>query len=274
VPLFLGATGLETMAEAALEYSGGQGRVLEVSDFKIPYGIKLLKNRPKNLEIYAEKNADGSITTEIHSVFTPPGGKAPVQDTLHYQAKVKIGTEAPAFDEIATPEMSGFKVDAQWQDQIYHPDRLFMDGLFRTVDQLALLDEESLVTVIQWRPGREFFKGQAYPEFATPVVMMDAIFQTGGILEFFTSTDVMLPYTIRKASFAGTVLPNTPYFCVTRRLAQGDDTKTYHMQLADTSGRVLIDVQEFEMVRVDRLAEDELPDMSMIKPAGKKLIAG
>jgi hypothetical protein len=61
---------------------------------------------------------------------------------------------------------------------------------------------------------------------------------------------------------------------VTRRLAQGDDTKTYHMQLADTSGRVLIDVQEFEMVRVDRLAEDELPDMSMIKPAGKKLIAG
>ncbi|MCG8553002.1 MAG: KR domain-containing protein, partial [Desulfobacterales bacterium] len=46
VPLFLGATGLETMAEAALEYSGGRGSVLEVSDFKIPYGIKLLKNRP------------------------------------------------------------------------------------------------------------------------------------------------------------------------------------------------------------------------------------
>jgi malonyl CoA-acyl carrier protein transacylase len=274
VPLFLGATGLETMSEAALEYSGGQGRVLEVSDFKIPYGIKLLKNRPKNLEVYAEKNADGSITTEIHSVFTPPGGKAPVQDTLHYQAKVKIGTDVPAFDEIATPEISEFKVDAQWQEQIYHPDRLFMDGLFRSVDQLALLDEDSLVTVVQWRPGREFFKGHAYPEFATPVVIMDAIFQTGGILEFFTSTDVMLPYTIRKASFAGTVLPNTPYFCVTRRLAQGDDTKTYHMQLADTSGRVLIDVQDFEMVRVDRLAEDELPDMSMIKPAGKSLVAG
>nr|WP_319493995.1 polyketide synthase [uncultured Desulfobacter sp.] len=274
VPLFLGATGLETMAEAALECSGGQGRVLEVSDFKIPYGIKLLKNRPKNLEIYAEKNADGSITTEIHSVFTPPGGKAPVQDTLHYQAKVKIGTEAPAFDEISTPQMSEFKVDAQWQDQIYHPDRLFMDGLFRTVDQLALLDEDSLVTVVQWRPGRDFFKGQAYPEFATPVVIMDAVFQTGGILEFFTSTDVMLPYTIGKASFAGTVLPNTPYFCVTRRLAQSDDTKTYHMQLVEPSGRVVIDVQDFEMVRVDRLAEDELPDMSMINPAGKSLVAG
>nr|WP_320191579.1 SDR family NAD(P)-dependent oxidoreductase [uncultured Desulfobacter sp.] len=274
VPLFLGATGLETMAEAALEYSGGQGHVLEVSDFKIPYGIKLLKNRPKDIEVYAGKNADGSIATEIHSVFTPPGGKAPVQDTLHYQAKVKIGTDLPAFDEISVPEMSEFKVDAQWQEQIYHPDRLFMDGLFRSVDQLALLDEESLVTVVQWRPGREFFKGQVYPEFATPVVIMDAIFQTGGILEFFTSTDVMLPYTIRKASFAGTVLPNTPYFCVTRRLAQGDDTKTYHMQLADLSGRVIIDVQDFEMVRVDRLAEDELPDMSKIKPAGKSLVAG
>ncbi len=265
VPIFLGATGLETMAEAALEYSGAQGRVLEASDFKIPYGIKLLKNRPKNIEIYAEKEMDGLITTEIHSVFTPPGGKAPVQDTLHYQGKFKIGTDSPALDEISVPVLSEFKVDAEWQEQIYHPDRLFMDGLFRSVDQLASLDEDSLITVVQWRPGREFFKGQTYPEFATPVVIMDAMFQTGGILEFFTSADVMLPYTIRKVSFAGTVLPDTPYFCVTRRLAQGSDTKTYHMQLAEPSGRVIIDIQDFEMVRVDRLAEEDRLAMSMVK---------
>ena len=274
VPLFLGATGLETMAEAALEYDGAKGRVLEVSDFKIPYGIKLLKNRPKNIEVYAEKTPDGLINTEIHSVFTPPGGKAPAQDTLHYQGKFKIGTDLPALDEIAIPALSEFKVDAEWQKQIYHPDRLFMDGLFRSVDQLASLDEDSLVTVVQWRPGREFFKGQTYPEFATPVVIMDAMFQTGGILEFFTSADVVLPYTIRKASFVGTVLPNTPYFCMTRRMAQGSDTKTYHMQLAEPSGRVIIDIQDFQMVRVDRLAEEERPDMSIIKQAGKSLIAG
>ncbi|WP_020585752.1 type I polyketide synthase [Desulfobacter curvatus] len=261
VPLFLGATGLETMAEAALECSGSQGRVLEVSDFKIPYGIKLLKNRPKHIEIFAEKNADGSITTEIHSVFTPPGGKAPVQDTLHYQGKFKIGTDFPVLDEISTPALSEFKVDTQWQEQIYHPERLFMDGLFRSVDQLAALDEDSLVTVVQWRPGREFFNGQTYPEFATPVVIMDAVFQTGGILEFFTSADVMLPYAIRKVSFAGDVLPNTPYFCVTRRMAQDSDTKTYHMQLADPSGRVVVDIQDFQMVRVDHLAEENRPAM-------------
>nr|WP_246294007.1 type I polyketide synthase [Desulfobacter latus] len=265
VPLFLGATGLETMAEAALEYSGAQGRVLEVSDFKIPYGIKLLKNRPKHIEIFAEKNADGLITTEIHSVFIPPGGKAPVQDTLHYQGKFKIGTDLPALDEISVPALSEFKVDAEWQKQIYHPDRLFMDGLFRSVDQLASLDGDSLVTVVQWRPGREFFKCQTYPEFATPVVIMDAMFQTGGILEFFTSADVMLPYTIRKVLFAATVLPDTPYFCVTRRLAQGADTKTYHMQLAEPSGRVIIDIQDFEMVRVDRLAEEDRLALSKVK---------
>jgi malonyl CoA-acyl carrier protein transacylase len=274
VPLFLGATGLETMAEAALEYNGAQGRVLEVSDFKIPYAIKLLKNRPKHIEVFAEKHATGLITTEIHSVFTPPGGKAPAQDTLHFQGKFKIGTDSPALDEISVPALSEFKVDAEWQKQIYHPDRLFMDGLFRSVDQLATLDQDSLVTVVQWRPGREFFKGQTYPEFATPVVIMDAMFQTGGILEFFTSADVMLPYAIRKLSFAGAVLPNTPYFCVTRRLAQGSDTKTYHMQLADPSGRVIIDIQDFQMVRVDRLAEKDRPDLSMVKQAGKRLMAG
>ncbi|HKL82154.1 MAG TPA: SDR family NAD(P)-dependent oxidoreductase, partial [Desulfobacter sp.] len=274
VPLFLGATGLETMAEAALEYNGAQGRVLEVSDFKIPYAIKLLKNRPKHIEIFAEKHATGLITTEIHSVFTPPGGKAPAQDTLHFQGKFKIGTDSPALDEISVPALSEFKVDAEWQKQIYHPDRLFMDGLFRSVDQLATLDQDSLITVVQWRPGREFFKGQTYPEFATPVVIMDAMFQTGGILEFFTSADVMLPYAIGKVSFAGAVLPNTPYFCVTRRLAQGSDTKTYHMQLADPSGRVIIDIQDFQMVQVDRLAEKDRPDLSMVKQAGKSLMAG
>ncbi|WP_035236566.1 type I polyketide synthase [Desulfobacter vibrioformis] len=265
VPLFLGATGLETMAEAALECSGGQGHILEASDFKIPYGIKLLKNRPKNIEIFAEKTADGLITTQIQSVFTPPGGNAPAQKTLHYQGKFKIGTDLPALDEIAPPALSEFKVDAGWQEQIYHPDRLFMDGLFRSVDQLVSLDQESLVTVVQWRPGREFFKGQTHPEFVTPVVIMDAMFQTGGILEFFTSADVVLPYAISKVSFAGTVLPDTPYFCVTRRLAQGSDTKTYHMQLADLSGRVIIDIQDFQMVRVDRLAEEDRPDAQIIK---------
>ena len=265
VPIFLGATGLETMAEAALEYSGAQGRVLEVNDFKIPYGIKLLKNRPKHIEIYAEKNADGLIETEIHSVFTPPGGKAPVQDTLHYQGKFKIGTDSSVLGEISVPALSEFKVDAQWQEQIYQPDRLFMDGLFRSVEKLASLDEDSLVTVVQWRPGREFFKGQTYPEFATPVVIMDAMFQTGGILEFFTSADVMLPYTIRKVLFSGTVLPDTPYFCVTRRLAQAGDTKTYHMQLVEPSGRVIIDIQDFEMVRVDRLAEEDRLALSKLK---------
>ena len=267
VPLFLGATGLETMAEAAMECSGSQGRILEVSDFKIPYGIKLLKNRPKEIEIFAEKNDDGVITTEIHSVFTPPGGNAPVQDTLHYQGKFKIGTDSPALDKISIPALSEFKVDAEWQEQIYHPERLFMDGLFRSVDQLAALDEDSLVTVVQWRPGREFFKGRTYPEFATPVVIMDAVFQTGGILEFFTSADVMLPYAIGKVSFAGAVLPETPYFCVTRRMAQDSDTKTYHMQLADTAGRVIIDIKDFQMVRVDHLTEENRPAMPMLDMA-------
>ena len=262
------------MAEAALACNGGTGQVLEVSDFKIPYGIKLLKNRPKAIEIYAEKKADGVIKTQIHSRFVPRGGKAPVKDTLHYQGRFKIGTTLPEPETTDIPASVEFKVDPQWQEQIYHPERLFMDGLFRSVDQLVALNQDSLVTVVQWRPGREFFKGQTHPEFTTPVVIMDAIFQTGGILEFFTSADVVLPYTIKKAVFAGAVQPDTPYFCLTRRLGQDSDTKTYHMQLADVSGKVLIDVQDFEMVRVDRLPEEARPGAPKTKYKGNNLMAG
>jgi hypothetical protein len=47
-------------------------------------------------------------------------------------------------------------------------------------------------------------------------------------------------------------------------MAQDSDTKTYHMQLADTSGRVIIDIKDFQMVRVDHLTEENRPAMPML----------
>ena len=279
VPLFLGATGLETMAEAALASTGFEGRIAGVKNFKIPYGIKLLQNRPKQIEISAQRQADGLIKTEISSSFQPTkrnkAKNMPVKHTLHYQGTFKItGAKAVngknpaagnALGTVDVPELPGLHTDAAWQEQIYQPQRLFMDGLFRSVDQLVALKEDQLITMVQWRPGRQFFKGQTHPAFLTPVVIMDAIFQTGGILEFFTSRDVVLPYGIQSAQFGGQVLPNTPYICITRRTDQADDTKTYQMQLADISGNVLIDIQDFEMVKVDRLAPGNRPDHPLVK---------
>ncbi len=279
VPLFLGATGLETMAEAALASTGFEGRIAGVKDFKIPYGIKLLQNRPKQIEISAQRQADGLIKTEISSSFQPTkrnkAKNLPVKHTLHYQGTFKItGAKAVngknpaagnALGTVDVPELPGLHTDAAWQEQIYQPQRLFMDGLFRSVDQLVALKEDQLITMVQWRPGRQFFKGQAHPAFLTPVVIMDAIFQTGGILEFFTSRDVVLPYGIQSAQFSGQVLPNTPYICITRRTDQADDTKTYQMQLADISGNILIDIQNFQMVKVDRLAPGNRPDHPLVK---------
>ena len=275
VPLFLGATGLETMAEAALASTGFEGRIEGVKDFKIPYGIKLLQNRPKQIEISAQPQADGLIKTQISSSFQPRNKNMPVKHTLHYQgtfqvaaAKAVNGKNPAAGNALGTvdlPELPGLHADAAWQEQIYQPQRLFMDGLFRSVDQLVALKEDQLITMVQWRPGRPFFKGQTHPAFLTPVVIMDAIFQTGGILEFFTSRDVVLPYGIQSARFGGQVLPNTPYTCITRRTDQADDTKTYQMQLADISGNILIDIQDFEMVKVDRLAPGNRPDHPLVK---------
>ncbi|MBU1695443.1 MAG: KR domain-containing protein, partial [Proteobacteria bacterium] len=51
VPLFLGATGIETMAEVAKSLSKEKAHFVELTDFHIPYGIKLLKGRPKELLI-------------------------------------------------------------------------------------------------------------------------------------------------------------------------------------------------------------------------------
>ncbi len=254
VPIFLGATGIETMAEAASHLLGkNDARLESVTGFSIPYGIKILKERPKALDIETEKSSKGDNALDCRITSTFKKGKITGKTTLHYEGTFHF-TEKPVEDRFYDlPEFTKVKLDGSVDDIVYHPERLFMDGSFRTIRDITSFDGETLITKVIHNGEREFFKGETRPEFFTDVIMVDAMFQTGGLFEFFTTSELVLPYGLEKFEFVRPVERGREYYCITQRVASDDRTNTYRMVLTDMDGRIYLDLTNFRMVKLARL---------------------
>ncbi|MBT7632299.1 MAG: KR domain-containing protein, partial [Desulfobacula sp.] len=90
VPLFLGSTGIETMAEVAKSLSEEKANFVELTDFQIPYGIKLLKGRSKELLVSGSVDGENSFDCRITSQFKNPKGIAMGDPKLHYEGKYRF----------------------------------------------------------------------------------------------------------------------------------------------------------------------------------------
>jgi NADP-dependent 3-hydroxy acid dehydrogenase YdfG len=267
-PLFLGATGIETMAEAAAEAAGNEKVLTEMRDFHIPYSIKILKGRPKEIIIRAEKdkNSPDAIRCSITSQFKNPKGVIVGDPTLHYEGTYLFSGISPEQPVIRIPDPSHVETDIDFQKIIYHPERLFMDGSFRTVQNIHYFDEKLLVCTLKHAPEKDFFTGVAYPEFLVDVVLIDAMFQTGGIFEMLTTSDIILPSKINKMIFYRTPERDREYLCFTRKIASGEEANTFTLTLADREGHVYMDIDRFDMVKVSKVPkEDRIDSLFRIK---------
>jgi len=259
VPLFLGSTGVETMAEAAKSMSEDNKFFVELTDFQIPYAIKLLKGRPKELLISGEKQADGCLNCKITSLFKSPQGVVMGEPKLHYEGRYRFDDKPLKSKKIKLPPFRPVSFEGDVETLVYHPRRLFMFGLFGTITDINSFDGETLITTVEDRSKKEFFKGEANPDFVAAPVLVDAMFQTGGLLEFFTTSRTVLPFKIKSLKFFRNVEKQTPYYCITQKKASGEETNTYNLTLVDKSGVVFIEVAGFEMVKLNRLdPEDEI----------------
>jgi hypothetical protein len=257
VPLFLGSTGVETMAEVARVQSDDRPCFTGMTDFHIPYGIKLLKGRPKELVISGSCLGKGQFACEIASVFKNPAGVVMGEPKTHYQGTLCFDAKPLAPRTIDLPEFTKVSWEGDLASLIYHPRRLFMFGLFNTITDVNTFDGTTLVTTLRDDSDAEFFKGVADPQFVAAPVLVDAMFQTGGLLEFFTTSRTVLPFRIRSMFFYRTPEKKTAYYCVTKKTAAGKETNIYDICLCDDTGSLLIDIQGFEMVKLNRLeAED------------------
>jgi hypothetical protein len=134
---------------------------------------------------------------------------------------------------------------------------MFMFGLFETITDINSFDGKTLVTTVADRSTAPFFKGVTDPMFQAAPVLVDAMFQTGGLLEFLTTSRTVLPFRIASMTFFAPVEKQTDYLCITEKKASGEETNTYDLTLTDTSGNVFIKVTGFEMVKLTRLAPED-----------------
>jgi len=257
VPLFLGSTGIETMAEVAKSLADPGYAVTELTDFSIPYGIKILKGRPKELLITGKKDDDGSYLCNISSQFKNPKGMVMGDPTLHYQGRYTLSDKTLKPVKIKLPDFNPVQFDGDIETLVYNPKRLFMFGLFGTIIDINSFDGKTLITTVEDSSEKEFFKGVKHPNFAAAPVLVDAMFQTGGLLEFFSSNRTVLPYRIGSLKFHKDVERNVKYYCVTEKKASGEETNSYDLKLVDMKGNLYISVDNFEMVKLNKLAEED-----------------
>ncbi|MCD4742487.1 MAG: KR domain-containing protein, partial [Desulfobacteraceae bacterium] len=257
VPLFLGSTGIETMAQGAKSISGNDGYFVELTDFSIPYGIKLLKGRPKELLITSNQEADDIYTCNISSQFKNPKGIVMGDPILHYQGKYRFADKPLKAKKIKIPEFTPVKYDGEVETLVYNPKRLFMFDLFRTITEINSFDGEKLITTIKDTSKKDFFKGSKNPNFVAAPVFVDAMFQTGGLLEFFTTNMTVLPYRIESLKFYKDVLKNKEYYCITEKINSGEETNTYNLKLVGKKGNLYIEVSSFEMIKINQLAKED-----------------
>ena len=258
IPIFLGATGIEAMAEAAADLAPPDTVLQELRNFSIPYGIKILKRRPKEILVEATRQGQAATTLgcRITSQFRNPKGIAMGQPTLHYQGTYQFGPEPLPAEHVTLPTFIPVGYAGNVQDLLYHPSRLFMDGLFRTVEDILSFEPQRLISRIVNSSDKPFFADCPQPDFMTDVAIVDAMFQTGGMLEVMSTNLIVLPYTIGCMRFYKPLQKGVPYLCITEKTTQGEETNTYQLRLVDTEGLLHVAIDDFEMVRVDHLTEE------------------
>jgi len=268
IPIFLGATGIETMAEAAENLAEPKSYLVELRDFAIPYGIKILKGRPKDIEVSASisPTSPNHIDCAITSQFKNREGIVVGDETRHYEGQYVFGEQRPAAVTIDLPEFHPVHYGGDLQDLLYHPQRLFMDGLFRTVIAIESFSPDELVTRIQSDGTRPFFKGEAFPEFITDVAVLDAMFQTGGMLEVMSTNVIVLPYRIGAMTLFKPLVRGAAYLCVTRKTRMREKTNEYQLDLIDPAGNLFIRIENFEMVKIDTLPKQH-QILDLLQPA-------
>ncbi len=257
IPIFLGATGIEAMAEAAVLHDGRSRMPVALSGFHIPYGIKLLKGRSKTIEIAARQESDSTYRCAIGSRFVDPAGRSAGEPKRHFEGRFELAERWPKAPAVVWPDLPRPAAPEDIQALLYHPRRLFMDGLFRTVTAVDGFDGQRLLVRIVHPAPREFFAGVTAPRFVTDVQLIDAMFQTGGMLEVLTGGDIVLPLSIEHLRWYGPPRRGPVYRCLTERIAKDDKTATYRLTLADEFDRAVVEIDGFAMVKVDRLRPED-----------------
>jgi hypothetical protein len=125
------------------------------------------------------------------------------------------------------------------------------------VADIVSFEPERLIARIVDASDKAFFNDDPQPAFLTNVAVVDAMFQTGGMLEVMSTNLIVLPFAIARMRFLRPVQKGAPYLCITEKTTHGEETNTYQLRLVDEAGELYVTIEDFQMVQVDRLAPED-----------------
>ncbi len=259
VGLFLGSTGLETMAEAAASIQAGDRVLVEVRDFSIPYSIKILQRKPKDLIVSVLQISDNEYECSISSQFMKDG-RALGLPTLHYRGVYVFADSAPVAPRADIPSMKKVTWEGNLEELLYHPQRLFMEPLFRTIKDIPGTGVDMVATRLHNTYTGSFFAHIDEPRFQVAPVVVDGVFQTGGLVEFMGASNVILPYRIGKLTIFSGVETHGEYTCVMNLVGRDDAEKTrsFDIDLIDSKGKRCMRFEKFQMIVTDRVPAEHI----------------
>ncbi|MBP7497331.1 MAG: SDR family NAD(P)-dependent oxidoreductase, partial [Bacteroidales bacterium] len=265
IPLFLAATGIEAMAEAAYLLYKRAGRLVGINDFAIPYGIKILKGRPKEIFIQAQRlpNEDEAFKTSIYSYFVNREGRIMGEHTKHYEALCSFAADFAETPKVNVDLSKNLNIEGI-KELLYHPERLFMDGLFKTIDDLISFKDNTLICRFLNTQSKQFFALRDKYRLLADVITLDGMFQTCGVIELISTNNLVLPYEISQMKIFAETDPNKQYYCITKKLSERNDACDYSIELFDDNMNILISIEKMRMVKMYKLP-DEFSIMNKFK---------
>jgi hypothetical protein len=121
---------------------------------------------------------------------------------------------------------------------------------------MLAFDGKTLLTKFHNRSSNKYFNHIRDPKLQTDAILVDGMFQTGGLLEFLSTDEVVLPYRIGSLKFHREVNTNDEYLCITEKSSSDEKTNRYQLKLVDSQGNLYISVEDFDMIRVGSLPEE------------------
>jgi len=183
-PVFPGVMGIETFAEAVIGFSGNYPLTLSNIRFKLP--IKLLKNKPVDILIEADKN-NSSILMSIKSDFVNAKGVKMGDTRLHFSAEYR---EDLKFSNPHLPKIKNkAKVDKETIYKTY-----FHGPSFQVLDLIIEADRNEVVGVFK-KPSKRLLGDNDFKYYFHPMII-EAVFQTCGWRDLYIDNKMTLPDSI------------------------------------------------------------------------------
>jgi len=255
IPLFLGATAIEAMTQAVITRIGNDYKISEIHDFKIPYGIKILKGKPKEIIIEARKQ-DGRNHEFLCSISTENKhhNNSGIKNRLHYKGVFRFDKKRKKKRKYNIQEYNDIHYEGNLKNIIYHPELLFPGKTFQPVEDIISLNNNNITCVLCNKGNAKLFDGKKDP-MLTDVVITDGIFQTCVLKEILLSGYMTLPVEISGFRYFGETYPGTKYYCISEKTGDNKETVEYRAKLVNPDKNLLIEIDKIVLIRISKIPD-------------------